>query len=396
MMRKAGPALLLVVALAAPSGAARRDNVEAPGKRARWSRSGSQPGSRGKRTRAIRAIGFLLQRAIADASFPGAAVVVGRGDEILLSRGFGKHSYGKGAAVSTSSVYDLASLTKVVATTTAAMKLYEAGVLSLDAPLSRYLPELANGPKGELTMRQLLTHTAGFGGYPHDQPLTRDALLHFIAHGPLEGPPGVVRYSDLGMIVAGQIIERLTGESLASFCAREIFLPLGMKHTGFRGVGRADREVVPTEQDEGARNRLLQGEVHDEKASVLGGVAGHAGLFSTAEDLTRFGRMLVGRGELDGRSFLRPETITAFLSGGTGGRLLGWEKKVGTTSSAGRRFGPRSYGHTGFTGTSMWIDPDQGLFAILLTNRVHPSRKNDAIKQVRPRVADLAFEAIEP
>ncbi len=342
--------------------------------------------------RTARAIGSLLSRSIAKKSFPGAAIVVGRGKTVLLARGYGKHDYGNGPSASVSSVYDLASLTKVVATTTAAMKLHEAGRLALDAPISDYLPELVGGDKARLTVRQLLTHTAGFGGYPHDVgPPTKASLLSFIEHAPLPGIPGEERYSDLGMIVLGRILERVAGESLATYCQREIFVPLGMKNTGFRGVGTRDPDVVPTEQD--ANGHVRQGEVHDEKAHALGGVAGHAGLFSTAEDLGRFARMLVLRGRVDGGTFLRAETIDAFTGGGGAGRGLGWEKKSARSgASAGQRFGPRSYGHTGFTGTSLWIDPDAKVFAILLTNRVHPSRANETIKQVRPRYADLAFQ----
>jgi beta-N-acetylhexosaminidase len=279
------------------------------------------------------------------------------------------------------------------------MKLFEEGRLDLDAPLSRYLPEYAGGDKGAVTVRQILTHTGGFGGLPREGRATdRAGMLRQVLEQPLESPPGTERYSDLGFIVLGQIIERITGETLDRFARRAIFDPLGMRQTGFRPTGATahDASIVPTDHD--AAGRLRQGEVHDDKARALGGVAGHAGLFSTAEDLERFARMLASGGTLDGERFLSPETINAFVGVDAGGRrALGWDRnREGHAPSAGSRFGANSFGHTGFTGTSLWIDPDRGAFAILLSNRVHPGGTPATIDGVRATVADLAHALAAP
>ncbi|HYE57258.1 MAG TPA: serine hydrolase domain-containing protein [Rhodothermales bacterium] len=348
----------------------------------------------------------LLDASIRDRAFPGASVAIGIGPDTRLLTAAGRFTYERWAApVTTSSPFDMASLTKVIATTTAAMLLYERNQLDLDVPLARYLPELERTNKRSVTVRQVMTHSAGLRPFIsfHTQGVTtRDRLIQAVLADSLVYAPGTdTRYSDFGFILLGLAIERITGLPLDQFTARDIWGPLGMTQTHFRPVGRTPGHevVVPTEVDTLYRRRLVQGEVHDETAWTLGGVAGHAGLFSTAEDLAKFAAMLATDGRLpDGRQFLRPQTIRTFVtraglvSGST--RAIGWDTRSETGySSAGTKFGPRSYGHTGFTGTSLWVDPDRGLWVVLLANRVYPTRNNNKHSAVRARIADIAFES---
>jgi CubicO group peptidase (beta-lactamase class C family) len=201
-------------------------------------------------------------------------------------------------------------------------------------------------------------------------------------------------------VVLSLIVEAVTGRRFDQYVHEHVLAPLGMTHSGFRpAVSAPEAPIVPTEVDRSFRRRLLRGEVHDETAWILGGVSGNAGLFSTAADLTRFAFMLTNGGRIDGRQFLKPETIALFTTrvaeGPQNTRALGWDtRSTEGYSSAGRLFGPRAFGHTGYTGTSLWIDPDQGLFVILLTNRVYPTRENGKISAVRAALADLAYQSI--
>lgn len=348
-----------------------------------------------------------LVRARIDAkAFPGAALAVGRGGVLAKLDAYGYATYEARRPVTPQSLFDMASLTKVIATTTAAMLLYEEGRLDLDAPVVRYLPAFGQRGKAHVTIRHLLTHTSGlipFRPYHQMGLRTRAEVVDAIMADSLVYATGSdMRYSDLGVITLGLVLEQVAGQPLDVFARARIFEPLGMTRTGFRPVGAAnvpaDSLVVPTEVDAAFRKRLVQGEVHDETAWLLGGVAGHAGLFSTAEDLARFAYMLVHEGQVGGKAFLKPETIRLFTTPAAPGRhtrALGWDTKSPSGySSAGQRFGPRSFGHTGFTGTSLWIDPDQRLFVILLTNRVHPTRENRQIIEVRAELADLVYEAL--
>lgn len=348
-------------------------------------------------------IDSLIHAAIARRAFPGAAVAVGRAGTITWMEGYGYHTYDLEAEITPQSQFDMASLTKVIATTTAVMKLYEDGAIDLDAPLARYLPEFGVNGKERVTVRQVLTHQSGLIPFRSFHTLgvtTREALIDAIMNEELQYRPGSdTRYSDLGMISLALAIERITGRPYAEYVRTEVFLPLGMHDTFFRTTGEPDPSVVPTEIDRTFRARLMQGEVHDEAAWILGGTAGHAGLFSTAADLARFGYMMVNDGRINGRQFLKPETIRLFTTradpdGST--RALGWDtRSTRGYSSAGTLFGPRSFGHTGFTGTSIWFDPDQQLFVILLTNRVYPTRDNNLHVPVRAELADIVYRSIE-
>jgi beta-glucosidase-like glycosyl hydrolase/CubicO group peptidase (beta-lactamase class C family) len=352
--------------------------------------------------RVLARIDTLLSGAVHREAFPGAALAVGRAGVLVKLRGYGYHTYAAETPITPQSTYDLASLTKVVATTTAAMQLYEAGRLDLDAPVADFLPRFAQSGKSAVTVRNLLAHDSGmrpFRRFYAEDITTRQGVIDAILAEPLIFETGSeTRYSDFNMIALQLVIEEITGEDLASYAEANIFEPLGMTQTGFLGTGTPDPEVVPTEDDTYFRNRLMQGEVHDETAWLLGGTAGHAGLFSTAYDLAKYAHMITSGGRVYGEQFLQPETIRLFTTridpeGST--RALGWDtKSLEGYSSAGQRFGPRSFGHTGFTGTSMWIDPEQDLFVILLTNRVYPTRDNRGHIPIRPAVADLAYEAI--
>jgi len=354
---------------------------------------------------AAKRLDSLMEVSIRNQAFPGAAVSIGRANGPVLIKGYGYFTYDSKQAVTPTSQFDLASLTKVIATTTAVMKLYEEGRLDLDAPVASYLPEFSRPDRDKITVRQLLTHSAGlipFRPYHTLGLTTREQVIEAILAEPLDYKPGTqVKYSDHGMILMALIVERITGDDFATWTREHIFEPLGMLNTGFRPVGQGgDNSGGPTEFDHLFRKRLVQGEVHDETAYLLGGTAGHAGLFSTAEDLTRFARMLLNNGRVGTTTFLKPETIKLFTTrvtnlGEKNTRALGWDtrSKEGY-SSAGQLFGPQSFGHTGFTGTSLWIDPDAGIFAILLTNRVYPTRDNSKIGPVRADLADLTYRTL--
>jgi CubicO group peptidase (beta-lactamase class C family) len=295
-------------------------------------------------------------------------------------------------------LFDLASLTKVVATTTMAMILYERGLLDLDLPFNSIVGEFSGEDprRDEVTLRMLLAHSSGLPAYEKLflRAHTRDELLAAAFSVPLANDPGSrAEYSDIGFILLGVALERLADESLDRFCQREVFGPLGLTQTTFNPAPELRSHIPPTADDQTFRHRIIQGEVQDENASVLGGVAPHAGLFATAQDLVIFGfTMLHG-----GAPILRPDTVALFtnreLSPEGTSRALGWDTPS-SPSQSGRYFSPRSYGHLGYTGTSLWIDLERDLSIALLTNRTWPDCANQAIKQIRPRVHDAIIEAL--
>jgi beta-N-acetylhexosaminidase len=348
----------------------------------------------------------VLERAVADKAFPGATLAVGYHGKVAL-RSFGKLSYdAKAPETNIRTIYDVASLTKVIATTTLVAKLAEGDfpvALDLDAPVERYLPEWGAGPQPEwrhrVTVRHLLTHTSGlpaFKEYWRTSKSKQDTLTKIFAE-PLEYEPGTKEiYSDLGIILMAEIIERLTGRTLDDLANSYIFTPLGMKDTMFRPPKKLWPEIAPTEFDARFRNRLVRGEVHDENAFAIGGVSGHAGLFSTAPDLAAFCQMLLNGGVYAHHRILRRATIAQFTTPqqlSNRARTLGWVVPT-ENSSSGHFFSTHSFGHTGYTGTSIWIDPDRQLFVVLLTNRVHPTRENQKIAQVRPTLHDAVVQAL--
>ncbi len=357
------------------------------------------PEAVGMNSRTLARTDSLLHQSMLNRAFPGAAVAVGRQQTIAKLGGTGYYTYDAKRRVTARSIYDVASLTKVIATTTAAMQLYEAGELALDAPVTRYLPAFGQNGKSDVTIRQLLSHSSGLEAYlgASERGSTPQAIVDTILAEPLQYDPGAQsEYSGLGMITLMRVIETISGQDFDAYCEEHIFDPLGMTRTGFRPARWTDTtRVVPTTDTTGTH---LQGTVHDPIARRMDGVSGNAGLFSTAEDLARFAYMLVNDGRIYGRQFLQPETIDRFTRRAgvpNSTRALGWDtKSTDGYSSAGQHFGPRSFGHTGYTGTSMWIDPERDLFALLLTNRVYPDDTNRTIIDVRPAFADLVFESI--
>ncbi len=352
---------------------------------------------------ALERIDSLVMDFIDAQAFPGAVVSAGQGASVVKVTEYGTYTYAAQRRMELESLFDLASLTKVVATTTATMILYEQGRLDIEAPVFHYLNAYNTPERRSITVRHLLTHTSGLPAWRPfylDGIVTREAVLDSILTTALLSEPGEeYLYSDFGMISLALAIESITREPFDQWCNRNIFGPLGMTSTGFRGTGTPDLTVVPTELDDYFRNRLIQGEVHDETAWTLGGVAGHAGLFSTALDLSRFAQMMTQRGNFSGKEFLKPQTIDLFttvVDTSFSTRALGWDTRNlnDEPSSAGQYFGPRSYGHTGFTGTSLWIDPDSEVWIILLTNRVYPTRDEyERFRGIRGSVADAVYQA---
>ena len=347
-----------------------------------------------------------LEACVARKAFPGAVVAVGRRDTVLFETGVGGLTYDDGPRPDAGTIYDVASLTKAVGLTTLVMLLVQEGKLALDAAVTTYVPEFAAGGDS-VTVRVLLTHSSGL---PAWQPLFRDVhsraeMFARVNATPLDTAPGHrMVYSDLGAMLLTEVVERITGERLDRLLEHRVFRPLGMRVTRFNPPARLRPRIAPTENDPW-RGRMLRGEVHDENAAAMGGVSGHAGLFSTAADLVRFAQMMLNGGRTGtgghggaGTQLLDSTTIAEFTrvqNPALSGRALGWDTPT-AGSSAGTRLSPRAFGHTGFTGTSLWIDPGKDLFVILLTNRVHPSRQNDQILEIRPRVADLAVAAAAP
>jgi serine-type D-Ala-D-Ala carboxypeptidase len=340
----------------------------------------------------------LLGSAVSAGVTPGAVLAAGRHGKLVHLKAYGRVDPDPSAGpASTRTIYDLASLTKVVGTTTAAMILEEEGLLDLDRPVREYLPELDSPEKAGITSRMLLTHEAGFEAFAalYHEFRGRDQYLAQINARPLRWTPGTrTEYSDWDLILMQLIVERISGSTLDRFLQERVFGPLGMVDTGFNPSAAVRERVAPTEIQE-FRGGKVHGEVHDENAWALGGVAGHAGLFSTAPDLAIFAQMMLNGGEIGGRRILRAETIARWTSrqalGST--RALGWDTPP-PRGSAGRYFSARSFGHTGFTGTSMWMDPERGLYVVLLTNRVNPTRENTGIAAVRSAVADAVQQAV--
>ena len=363
-----------------------------------------------------RALDETCRRGVAEGACPGAVVLAGDSEGVLLHRAYGHRALApERLPMTPDTVFDLSSLTKPVATATAMMLLVRDGRVRLDDPVSRVIPEFSAGARAAVTFRQLLNHSSGLPAWkpyyesvvPAPSVIPAKAGIQGRIHDEeLEVPPGgKALYSDLGFILLGEAVERLGGRPLDRFCEDEIFEPMGLSATFFVDLGRCspDRRPVPVEaiaatEDCPWRGKILRGEVHDDNAYAMGGVAGHAGLFSSAPDLHRFIRFL-GRcrdgaepGFLPGavvREFLEAERT---LPGQT--HVLGWDTPSPEGSSAGRHFSARTVGHLGFTGTSIWWDLERDVHVVFLTNRVHPSRHNGAIREFRPLVHDAVMEGL--
>jgi CubicO group peptidase (beta-lactamase class C family) len=352
----------------------------------------------------------LIAAAVAEGAAPGAAIAVGRWGRLVHVNGYGRTDQATdGGAVDVHTLWDLASLTKVVGTTTAAMMLEEEGRLDLDQRVVDYLPEFDSPEKAPITLRMLLEHRGGleafarlFAEYRPDPAVAVDPVharqwyLSRINERPLRRTPGTeTEYSDWDLILLQLAIERVTGQTLDRFLHERVFAPLGMAHTMFTPPATLLPRIAATELDAQGRGGLIHGEVHDPNAWALGGVAGHAGLFGTVLDLAVFAQMMLNGGEYGGVRIVQPQTIARWTAPQVPGssRALGWDTPSGR-SSAGRFFGPRSFGHTCYTGTSLWIDPERGLFVVLLTNRVNPTSENVRHVPLRRAVADAVQAAI--
>jgi serine-type D-Ala-D-Ala carboxypeptidase len=347
----------------------------------------------------------VVRKAIADRAFPAGSVAVTHQGKLIALKAFGRFTYERDSIeVTPANIFDLASVSKVVATTSMAMILYERGLLDLDVPVVSVVPEFAGfGSSAEdprrrsVTLRMLLAHSSGLPAYEKLflKVKTKDELLSAAFSTPLTADPGAkAEYSDIGFIILGVVLERIADESLDRFCQREVFGPLGMAHTAFNPPAAWRNSIVPTVDDRTFRRRMIQGEVQDENASVLGGVAGHAGVFATAEDIATFAHTMLNGGS----PILRAETLSLFTrresSPSGSSRALGWDTPS-PPSQSGKYFSPASFGHLGYTGTSLWIDLERQLSITFFTNRVWPECSNQAIKEVRPRFHDAVIGALE-
>jgi CubicO group peptidase (beta-lactamase class C family) len=335
----------------------------------------------------------LVRAEVRRGAFPGAALAAGRGAHMELLRGIGNAEWGRYEVDAERTIYDIASLTKVVATTTAVMLLVEDGRMDVDAPVSRYLPEFGGGGKDDVTIRHLLTHTSGLPAGA-GAPGTPSQALRALIRTPLAASPGErMVYSDVGFVVLWAAAERAAGQPLQEMLQARVYGPLGMVSTRFNPGGEACDRCSPSyRKDDGTP---VRGKVHDPIARKLGGVAGNAGLFSTAADLARFAAMLAEGGTLEGVHVFDEATIRRFTAKqpNAGNRALGWETPRESGGSAGSQVSRKAFGHTGFTGTSLWVDPERGTWTVLLANRTFDPHASNRIQALRRAVNDRVAEA---
>lgn len=345
-----------------------------------------------------------VREGIRQGIYPGAVVVIGRRDSVLYARGYGHFTWKATSPLVTpdSTVWDIASITKVVGTASAAMRLIDAGRLTLEAPVGRYLPRFSGGLKDRVTVRMLLDHTSGLRSYAplFKQSRTRDGAIDLLYAEPLVRSPGATPlYSDLNAMILGLVVESVSGMPLDRFVTREVFEPLEMAQTSYVPSASVRRRAVPTAL---WRGHPIQGQVNDPNAAALKGVAGHAGIFSTGMDLARYAQAWLANGAGPKGEWVRPATIRRFLERGTnsGPRLLGWDtaEHGGKEPSVfGTLISDAGYGHTGFTGTEIWIDPARDLFLVFLTNRTfdpRPRNSQHALRRVRASLSDAALRLV--
>jgi len=351
----------------------------------------------------LQRIGEIMNQAVLDSTFPGGVVTVVKDGVIAYNKGFGYQTYKKLAPIEDDAIYDLASLTKVTATTPAIMKLVDEGKINLDDKISSYFPEFNEGRKDEITIRNLLLHNSGLPPFRVyvDSLKTESEILKAVKNEPLVYLPGSkYEYSDLGFILLGEIVEQVSGMPLDSYVYSNFHYPMGMSDTFFnpQKYNRwVQKRISPTEKDTMFRMKTVQGEVHDERAYYLGGVAGHAGLFSAASDLAAYCQMLLSNGSYAGQQYLQPSTVQQFTKRHSRhrNRGYGFDRKSSGFSTAGSLTSDKTFGHTGFTGTSFWIDPERNLAIIILTNRTYPYRSyGQNISTIRARVADAVVSSI--
>ena len=341
----------------------------------------------------------ILEDGVRRKAFPGAVVVIGRHDRILYQDAVGFLDYEHNEPVTPGTVYDIASLTKVVGMTTGMIQLVAQGKVVLDSPVTAYVPAFSHP---NVTVRNLMVHNSGLAAFHQWWPRvhSRQDMLDLVNHEPLEQPPGAkMVYSDIGAMAEMEVLESVTGQRIDQYLQQHVFGPLGMQDTRYLPPPEWLPRIAPTEMDSAYRHAMVRGVVHDENAYSMGGISGHAGLFSTGGDLSKIAQLLLScfadsrRTTPDARivDCATVRMFTRVQDSAFSSRALGWDTPSGE-SSAGDKLSRHSFGHTGFTGTSMWMDPEHDLFVILLTNRVHPTRENTQIFQVRRAVADTAFE----
>lgn len=344
----------------------------------------------------------VITEGIQAGEMPGCVVAVGRFEQLLLLKAWGHRQLEPTREpMTTDTVFDMASVTKPVVTATSIMLLRDRGKLQLEDPVARHWPEFGAEGKTDITIQHLLTHTGGLiadnriGDYEHG---IETAWARIASLKPQSSPGERFVYSDVSMLVLGHVVERLSRQPLDAFAAENIFRPLGMTDSGYRPGPELHARIAPTEKRGGA---FIRGEVHDPRAHLLNGVAGHAGLFSTATDLARYAAMMTRRGRLTNRGSETPRLLSedAWVAMTTpheiprGRRALGWDSYSGFSSNRGQGMSCSAVGHGGFTGTAFWIDPESGLFVIFLSNRLHPDGKG-SVNQLAGRVGTIAAEAV--
>ena len=349
------------------------------------------------------AVRVLVERGIRRGIYPGAVVVIGRRDTVLYAQGFGHLTWARGAASPSAQEtrWDLASLTKVLATTSAVMVLVDQGRVSLDAPVAHYLPRFTGAGRDLITVRMLLDHTSGLRSYLALYRLAESravALELLYSVEPIRVPGSSPEYSDLNAILLGVLVEAVTGESLDAFAAREVFMPLKLASTVFTPALSSGLSVAPSWS---AGGRPVAGRVNDDNANLFGGVAGHAGLFSTGDDVARFAQAWLREGRTPDGPWVSATAVREFLrrSAQSGSRALGWdtpEKRGPVPSIYGELADPHTFGHSGWTGTMLWVDPTHNLFLVFLTNRsLEPRIRHSitALHTLRAALSDLVIRA---
>ncbi|MEZ6059761.1 MAG: serine hydrolase domain-containing protein [Planctomycetaceae bacterium] len=357
----------------------------------------ANPSDLGINVRRLQIIEEIVQQELSRDRMPGCVILIGYRGSIVYHEAFGhRQLQPEPLPMDKDTVFDMASLTKPMATATSVMKLVEDGQVELDAPVSTYIPEFTGSGKDTITVQQLLTHTGGLipdnamSDYENG-PDTAFERIHSL--GLISDPGTKFGYSDVGFIVLGELVERVSGSSVHEYSQRAIFEPLQMSETGFLPAEPLRARAAPTEQRDG---HWMQGEVHDPRAFALGGIAGHAGLFSTARDMARYAQMMLNQGSLGGVQVLKPETVERMTAGvevSSGLRTAGWDMRSPYSSNRGDLMSSSAYGHGGFTGTGMWIDPELQLFVIFLSNRVHPDGKG-SVNPLIGRIGTIAAAAL--
>ena len=342
----------------------------------------------------------LMNSAITKKIFPGAGLIVGHRGRLIYQKYFGAGTYEKSAKpIDENSIFDLASLSKVTGTTSAVMLLYDRGQIDLNEKVQKHLPQFGNNGKENITIKNLLLHNSGLPAWKpfYKEYKTADEVINAIMEMELDFKPGTkYQYSDLGMITLQKVVETITNKGIDEFLKGNLFDKLEMENTFYNPSPKVWYNCVPTEKDDYWRMQLMKGKVHDETAYLLNGVAGHAGLFSTASDLAKLVYLYVNNGRTGTQQIFKKETIDLFTKKNSelSTRALGWDTKSPENSSAGNLFPEESFGHTGFTGTSIWVDKSDGLFVILLTNRVYPTRENTQIIRFRPLIHDAIYKSV--